>query len=307
MKVLSILPTFKDETAHNYRINIGFINKLSTLCDYYGIKAYNKDSLVRTAKELYEKYKPDAILLLAHSNMLDGYLKDIPCLKVMIAVDYYKIVERNKFYWYENNQFDIVIQRHIYDIELFNKHIGGPCIWVPYAANKEEFYPTEWKLPKIGFTGTTSDAKYPQRGKALKLLKSEDLINDGGKIVGMKYAPFLRSHRGMLTSTRLGNSGKRTPFAKAFEIIASGSVLLSPPMDYEIIPKDCYVEYKDDCSDVVEKAKWIINNKEEFEVISNNGYEEFKKNHTDTIRIKELYNSIERALEGKELIKKWGI
>lgn len=37
MRILSILPDFKDESALNYRINIGFINKLSNLCEYTGV------------------------------------------------------------------------------------------------------------------------------------------------------------------------------------------------------------------------------------------------------------------------------
>ena len=72
-----------------------------------------------------------------------------------------------------------------------------------------------------------------------------------------------------------------------------------------MLPDNCFVKYKDDCSDVVEKAQWIINNEEESKEIANNGYEEFKRNHTDSIRSKEVYGHIKNMLDGKELIKKW--
>jgi len=308
MRIVSILPEHDPETKLNFRINIGFINKLSTLCtEYYGIQAYNKNSILVTSQEIWEKHKPDAILLLAHNDLLDSYLKNIPCLKVMIAVDYRKIVERNKFYWYKNNQFDLVIQRGVYDIESFQKHIGIPSVWVPYSADEKEFYPTKWKIPKVGFTGTISRVAYTQRREAIELLEQENLINNGGKIGGIQYAPFLRLHRAMLTDTMLGNSGIRSPHAKMFEIIASGSVLLSPGFDHNFLSEDCMVKYRDDCSNIVEKGKWILTNKDECDKISKNAYNEFLKSHTDTIRIKELYNHISNMLEGKEIVRKWGI
>jgi hypothetical protein len=307
MKIISILPVHDPETKLNYRINIGFINKLNTLCEYYGIQAYNRKGVIYTAEELYEKYKPDAMLLLAHSNLLDGYLKDIPCLKVMISVDYRKIEERKKFYWYKNNQFDLVIQRGIYDNGSFEKNIGIPSVWLPYSADEMEFYPVKERIPRIGFTGTTSQSSYAQRRKALQLLEQENLINNSGRLSGMGYSYFLRIHRAILTDTRLGKSSIYSPHAKAFEIIASGSVLLTPPTNIEILPKDCYIEYKNDFSDIIEKAEWILTNKDGCDRISKNAYNEFLKNHTDTVRIKELYGNIKSMLEGKELVKKWMI
>jgi len=306
MKILSILPTFKDENSYNWRANIGFINKLSILCEYHGIKSYNKDSIIHPAKYLYNKYNPDVMILLTHSNLLDGYLYDIPCLKVMISVDFRKIMDREMFYWYKNNKFDLVIQRGAYNVEVFNKNIGMPCVWVPYSTDEKVFYPKKWESSKIGFAGTTG-SYYVQRNKAIKLLERENLIDNGGKIIGLKYISFLQSHRGMLTSTAVLNERRRSPHAKMFEIIASGSVLLSPGFDYEEHILSSYIQYKDDCSDIVEKAKWIINNEQECIDISNKAHEEFLEKHTDIIRIKELYEYIKSMIEGRELIKKWSI
>jgi hypothetical protein len=306
MKIISILPMHDPATKINYRINIGFINKLKTLCEYHDIQAYNNKDILYTAKELYDKYKPDAMLLLAHSDILDGYLRNIPCLKVMIAVDYRKIERDNRFYWYDNNQFDLVIQRGAYNIYSFHEHIGVPSVWVPYSADEKEFYPVKERINKIGFTGTTSNNSYAQRRKALQLLEQEDLINNSGKLNGIGYSSFLRIHRAMLTDTQT-KDGRRSPHAKMFEILASGSVCLTPAFDYNFLSNNCMVKYKDDCSDIIEKAKWIMDNKEETDIISKNAYNEFLEYHTDTIRIKEVYEHINNMLEGKSLNKKWGI
>jgi hypothetical protein len=306
MRIISILPEHDPNTKINYRINIGFINKLSTLSEYHGIQAYNNKNILYSAKELYNKYKPDAILLLAHSNILDGYLKNIPCLKVMIAVDYRKIERDNKFYWYDNNQFNLVIQRGAYNIKSFQKNIGISSVWVPYSADEKEFYPSISKVNKIGFTGTTSNTSYAQRRKALQLLEKENLVNNTGRLNGEGYSTFLRIHRGMLTDTQTMD-GRRSPHAKMFEILASGSVCLTPEFDYNFLSKDCYVKYKDDCSNIIDKAKWILTNETECDTISRNAYNEFLNYHTDTIRIKEVYEHINNMLKGKSLEKKWGI
>jgi hypothetical protein len=55
MKIVAILPADKPITAHNYRINIGFINKLSTLCEYYPVYAYERDKVLISAREVYER------------------------------------------------------------------------------------------------------------------------------------------------------------------------------------------------------------------------------------------------------------
>jgi len=307
MKFVFITPSDKPITAHNYRINIGFIHKLSTLCEAHEIKAYNKNSILIKASDIYDEYKPDAFLLLAHSEVLNGYLRNISCLKVMIAVDFYKVIERQRFDWYKNNKFDLVAQRGIYDTKLFDKHIGTPCFWLPYCADEKEFYPYDGeKIPLIGFSGTISSS-YKQRKKAIELLEENNLIDNGGKITEpLLYTSFLRKHVAMLTSTEISKSGIRSPHVRMFEIMASGSMVLSPGFDHNLL-SGCYMKYKDDCSDIVEKARSIIHNTYKYDIMIKKGYEDFLKNHTDNIRVKELYDNIVNMIEGRDIVKKWGI
>jgi hypothetical protein len=307
MKIVAILPADKPNTAHNYRINVGFINKLSTLCEYYPVYAYERDKVLISAREVYERYKPDAVLLLAHSDVLNGYLKGLQCLKVMIAVDYYKIVQRNKFYWYKNNEFDLVVQRQVYDDKQFSRDVGIPSVWVPYCASPKEFYPDEWKHNRIGFVGTVNERSYPIRFKAITTLSELGLLENRGRVVGDDYSKVLSSYRSMLTSTNMFIS--KSPHAKFFEIIASGSIALTNRFDHSdvLFKNKCWVEFKDDCSDVVDKARWIMNNENECRNMRDEAHREFLEKHTDDIRIKELHDVLKTQLEGRELYKKWSI
>jgi len=62
-----------------------------------------------------------------------------------------------------------------------------------------------------------------------------------------------------------------------------------------------YVKYKEDCSDIISKAKEIIKNPERTSFIAKNGLEVFLKKHTDSIRIKEFYDHLVRLVEGKPI------
>ena len=140
-----------------------------------------------------------------------------------------------------------------------------------------------------------------------KTLKSKNLIEDMGKIIGEGYSRTLRSYKSMLTTTYRFIS--HTPHAKFFEILASGSIALTNRFDHSdlLFKNKCWVEFKDDCSDILEKAKWIMNNENECVDMKNNAHKEFLEKHTDDIRILELYNVLKTQLEGKVLYKKWSI
>jgi len=310
MKIVSIIPGDKPLGAIDWRINIDFINQLDNYADEFRqIAAYDRDHVITSAEDIYKTFKPDAILLLAHSKTLDSYLKNIPCLKVMIAVDYYKIIRDNRYDWYKNNNFDLVVQRGVYDLKHFNEHIGMPSVWLPFSADEKEFkiFNSDRKN-MIGFIGTLAgEGKYVQRKKAIGNLEDHGLIDNLGRVGKNNYSEYLSSYIAMLTDTAITNTNIRSPHAKMFEMMASDTVCLSPDFDHNFIPKDCYVEYKDDCSDVVERAKWILTHPDTCDIIRNNAYKEFLDKHTDKIRIKELYDHMDNLLKGKELEKKWMI
>jgi spore maturation protein CgeB len=126
-------------------------------------------------------------------------------------------------------------------------------------------------------------------------------------VVGDDYSKVLSSYRSMLTSTNMFIS--KSPHAKFFEIIASGSIALTNRFDHSdvLFKNKCWVEFKDDCSDVVDKARWIMNNENECRNMRDEAHREFLEKHTDDIRLQELYDVLKTQLESRELYKKWSI
>ena len=282
-----------------YRNNFGFLKKLEKVCECIPVVVYDKkkNKIFFTAKEVFNKYKPDVMICHAHSPVLEGYLHKISCLKVILAVDIHKH-DRNPFY--KSNGFNLILKR--YD----DRKIKFPHVWFPFSVDELEFYPTDNKrIKKIGFIGTYKPKVYERRRKAITKLSNEDLLNNGGKIIGEGYSEFLRRYVGILSPNDVDNG----PHAKLFEIMASGTLALTSNFDGKSIllkPND-FVVYKKDCSDVVEKAKWILNNPEQSKEIAINGLKTIKERHTNDIRIKELYGHLKNMLEGKKIEHKWEI
>lgn len=305
-----VLLTKKNRNILNSRININFLEKLSRYSNLIILPAFvNKNDekkLLVDPYETYEKYKPDVIMCHAQTPLLNNWFKkDLKCLKVIIAVDFYKIIQKNRSDFYTSNNFDLVIHRSF----IPNKHkkvMRSPSVWLPWSASHKEFYPIDFskKILKIGFAGTCNIKSYPIRHAAINKLKKDSLLINYYKVI-KKYPNVLRRHIGMLSSAEMGG----LLHAKAFEIMASGTVPLVNNFKGENIlfeNKKCYIKYKNDVSDISSKAKWLIKNKDAAKQMSLNAREEIVKRHTDEIRIQELYGHLKNMIEGKELERKWG-
>jgi len=240
-----------------------------------------------------------------------SWFKELKGAKAIVIVDFHAHISNNPDIMdrYKQNKFDLIIMRGAYDK---NYKTPIPMIWIPFSADEEVFYPGLKVINKIGFAGTISPSVYTTRKKAIKILTKVGLLkrcdkntcNKGNKKNNKGYPIFLRSIIAGLTSTELYD-WPSTPRAKTFEIIGSGTVLLSTyflGME-EMLGEDGihYVKYKEDCSDIVSKAKEIIKNPERTSFIAKNGLEVFLKKHTDSIRIKEFYDHLVRLVEGKPI------
>jgi len=296
MKVISIKHNRLNPL--NYRLHLGFLEKLEKVCDYESIVAYDKKEkkILITPDKIVSKYKPDIVICNAHSPILEGYFRKMSCLKVMIAVDTHK---HDRLPFYKSNNFNLILNRGYFD-----DSIEFPRVWFPFSVDHNEFYPTkERRIKRIGFVGTYKPGIYKQRRNAINKLDKEGLLINGGKIIGEDYSKFLRKHIGILSPIVIKNG----PHAKLFEIMASGTLALVSNFEGKSIlfkPND-FVVYKKDCSNVVEKAKWILNNSKQSKEIAINGLKTIKERHTDDIRIKELYGHLNNMLEGKELVERW--
>lgn len=305
-----VLITKQDINTTSHRLTEHFIEKLKKFNDikFFSVKAYNhrKKRIVIPAKKLKKDYKPDIVICHAHSECLNKYFKEFKNqLKIMIAVDFWKIIKNNRLDWYYNNEFDLTVHRHFLpEIEKVNTE----TVWLPFSACDKEFYPQNKKLPFIGFAGNCMSPQYAERRLAIEYLDSEGLLvyNRGSKglIRHERYSKFLRSFESILCSAEFDS-----PFGKLFEIMASGSIPLIPKFSgIDILFwKNTMMHYKKDCSNIIDQAKILLNDHDMRIEMQEKSYKNFKKAHTDDIRIKEFYDIIKAKYEGKEIPKKWGM
>jgi len=304
MKILMIVGSKR--WGVNRRINSGFAEKLANFKDIQ-LVVHDRNTLVeqeKTILNIYNNLKPDVIICYAKIGK-SNFMKitdQIQCAKIAIEVDYHrKPLVLQKIY--QRCKFDLVIQRGSFPSP---SKYPIPWVWLPFSADEKFFHPDgpfRTRKNMIGFAGS-ANASYPVRLRAVNILKRKEVLAECKKCFGSNYPKFLRDHRAYLTSTELDS-----PHGKLFEILASGGAVLSGPFSTKEVLglKDCIIEYKNDCSDVFEKARFIRNNFSLVQQIAENGRNTFLKKHTDNHRIKELYEHIQNLVHGKPLVKPWGI
>lgn len=286
--------------SHNRRINTGFLEKLSKFFEVKSITAYNrkKGKIYKTAKQIEQEENPDAMILHTHGDILDGYLKDVSCMKIMYGVDFYKIIKKNNLDWYRNNKFDLIFQR------LNVKQKEFPIVYLPYSADKDFFDLNDnldKRTKKVCFAGSTNKKVYWQRHEAIKQLEQYNLLNKPRKrVINENYAKFLNTHIMGLTSYEI-----KSVHAKFFEMVASRNLVLSPKIDSLIFDSNMYTKYKGDCSDIVKVTKKFIKDDDMRKEYVNNAYKHFLENHTDDIRLEEMKVNIENTYYGKQLEHFW--
>lgn len=326
MTKLRVLPIFEYlyRQRGNDRIIVDFMKLMEPLCSSFNVMLL-LDLRVKiekgyTSVDLQRDYKPDVVILYGDlsKEVFGGYFTKMSCVKTVVVTDFHSHVVYDSpgiMEKYKENGFDIMFRRGISDL---NYRSAIPMVWVPFCASEKEFYPDDSinRINLIGFAGMTSPLVYVTRRKAIKLLKKAKLLRvcpkgECSKKMVKKnkgYPAFLRSHVACLTSTDY-YIGPPTPRAKTFEIMGSGTVLLTPyfwGME-ELLGKDGehYVKYDESCSDVVRKAREIVNNPARTKVIAANGHKVFLEKHTNSIRIKEFYAHLVRLVEGKPIERRY--
>lgn len=306
MRIVTV--TKQNKSSISKRINLDFINYLEKFNkDYYCVDLYHNGELFYDPKTFYETYKPDVVICHEHAKELDdGFFAELPCTKIMIAVDFHKLLhfeEEKDREFYKNNNFDLVFHRH-WITEEEKEQIPAPTVWLPYAVNSNEFYPAKFekKNNKIVFVGTRQpEWIYWQRNEAIRKIDSK-FFRYQGRIWGTQYSKMLRSYKLVLNSAELNS-----PFGKFFEIMASGSVPFSAPFcgGNKLFDEKFWFEYEKDCNDINERAKEAIKDDKKLKKMSKMAYNEFINKHTFNHRVSELYNNIKRAHKRQSLKKKW--
>jgi hypothetical protein len=187
-------------------------------------------------------------------------------------------------------------------------------VWLPFSADPKEFHPDSSIKRKnvVGFAGASTWPYFQRIMSIERLNKAGLLLTCGDKCFNsplVEYPKFVRSTTAALTSTDAPN-WRNSVIGKAFEIIASGTVLLTPNSDFlYILGKhgEHFWKCNYGCTNIVERAREILNNKKLQKEISKNALKMFLNNHTTDIRTNEFLTNIKRLLKGKPLKRKWGI
>lgn len=313
---------------------MGFLLKLGRYCDLkvYGPKEqeingkeispfdYRQDI---TGKDLIEEIKPDIFLFVLWIHHCRDWLpKDISKTGIPFVVleeDHHTYkdaeilsgtpgIDRDVLDWYKELDVSLLLRRHFY-------HEAAPVssVWFPFSVNEEEFYPDEKMVrkDKIGYVGASLTGNViihrKVRQMALKALGEAGLLADNIGTIGIKRFPeYLRSYMGALTCS---GGYIHTCLAKTFEIPLSGTALLTNWVHNEkelFGDKKCYFAYKDDCSDIVNTAKIILEDKEQRNEVIANALKVVKERHTDSARLLELYNILRALLSEVEIPRIWG-
>lgn len=265
--------------------------------------------------EVINFFKPDLFLMFLYDASKIKYesvnlnKKTIGVPFVVVEEDHYREDREDGKKvrdWYKKVNFDIILRRHCYpeDQRVDNS------IWFPFSANEEEFMENDQIERKnvIGFAGSSSDhIDYRVRQQALNILSINKLLDSNyGKFSGKDYIEYIQSH---IANMACSGSSIHTPLAKHFEIPLCGTAVISNQIDHQDLlfdNKECYFEYKDDCSDVIEVVKEVLNNHDRVKEIVKNAQEQIILKHTDERRLIELINIFNAFIKGKELPRIWG-
>ena len=213
--------------------------------------------------------------------------------KVMIETDFhYKSKEICG--WYSKVGIDLLLQRHLSNIKEANDLTGIKNKWLPFCVDTNIFKPNNniERKNKVCFIGHISPP-YIHRKEAKKILDG-NLAVFKRKIFGNKYIKCLQS----FTSHLNGSSIYDITAGKMFEIMASGSVLFTnESCRYglrDLFPIDSYCTYKENYTDIKQKAKMIINDKDYRLYTTQKALKCIKERHTQEIRGKELIEIINK-------------
>jgi hypothetical protein len=208
---------------------------------------------------------------------------DVP--RIVIEEDYH--YEKDDI-WYREQNIDLILQRH-YSQSLRQDVV--PMRWLPFSVDVDVFKPNDEipRIPMIGFAGSSNCSAYQIRERACNELNKHRLVrvfNGPSRRTGMGYVECLQQYLGHISCS----STFRLSTAKMFEIMASGSVLLTNRNDDLplLFPDNTYCPYSDDGTDVVKTAQSLIDDPGYAKNIADLGRKCILERHSHQIRINQL-------------------
>jgi hypothetical protein len=319
MKILYLF-RYSEQNNYNHWINVDFIKILSTFPEIeLKVYGYNTSTIFEnlnlieysnnlTMKDLYGLFPYDFILIggknrtYKEANEKNSWLpKDFQntnAIKILIEDDYHKY---RKSEWFAKNNIDIILHRQKSNVirgegDLPNiKHL-----WFPFSVDTQIFKPNFFidRINKVCFVGSVDKKNYvyQYRINASNLLEKNNLLDNAHQLYETNYITCLQSYASHLCCSSIYN----IDCAKMFEIMGSGSILLIDDCHNgikDLFDDNCYVTYKRDYSDLISKAKLILDNKQLQNYIVQNGLQCIKNKHTHQIRCQELINFLEMTIK----------
>ena len=215
------------------------------------------------------------------------------------------------------NEIDLILTP-IPAYKEYEKITGISTKLMRYAASPNTF--KDWGLKKqydFGFSGAMHDAKNQPKGsfkhenlrsKIHDIMKKQKDLNcflNGSESVKdrikncVRYAQLINQSKIWLATS--ASCEDMTP--RYYEIPMSRTMMMCNhiPVEYRDTFKDginC-VQFSDDMSDFIDKARYYLENDNERQKIADNAFEEFRINHTWRHRAEELLENMKFLLENK--------
>ena len=261
--------------------------------------------IANTKSRMFENYMPprryndldyaDLNAEIRENCWLPSDFRELEAYKIMLEEDYHW--EDNDS-WYRSNRFSLILQRH-YSQSIRSSHVK--TLWFPFSVDTSVFKPDPSivRNKKIGFIGCDVKDCYPLRALSTNILKPLGYLDKIGdfqiKIKDDDYVNYLKKYSSFLN----GSSKVNVSSAKMFEIMASGALLFTNNSDIDyglekLFPKDCYCTYEENLSDLISKAKIIIENENYVKKTTEKALQCINEKHSHQIRIAELIDIIKK-------------
>ena len=339
MKVL-LIDNIKFNLVHS-RLGAKFLLKLNNYCDltiygssfkelknYLGNEEFKKYHLVDHNSEfdiddmLRECGKPDVILM--HQQVAARTLKPkgFHNCKIPKAILYFDTYVHEghhgntvKTKFVKENNIDLVIRRgcrSFYDEDIWTP----PSVWLPFSVRGENYYTdpgTRYLYGRnniITFVGGGYESKnklYKTLIKGINILKDKGLISYQGRVGVSAYPMALKTCVAAMSYTFDWYKGHP---AKLFELMGSGTGVISQSFSNKEAlfgDEEVYWEIDNNCKNLVEQAKSILNPKERKELYrrTRNALKMINARHLDKHRIVELINILEALAGGSQIPSVW--
>jgi len=218
--------------------------------------------------------------------------------KICFDEDYH--YEDNDDWFFENN-IDLIVQRHFSNVERGNNRKQIKHVWLPFSVDTSIFNPDSniKRVEKLCCAATLSGTFYIHRKKVCDILQPTHLLvnlGNEGKVNNI-YPSILQKYISHINCSGL----KDITAAKIFEITASGSVLFTNESEkygiQYLFPKDSYCTYREDYSDVIDKARMIVQDKDYRKETTDKALKCILERHTHEIRTQELLTIIKEEFD----------